>query len=617
MQRILFLALFLVSASLAFGQSAEDFLTQANQMIATYEWKEALALLNQAAEKYPAHAELRLRQAHLLIRMGDATDAEGVLRRLLASQPGDPDMLQLLGQARLAQGHLAEAASLLKEALGRKPGDPALLHDLAVALLLEGHKEEALESAAEAVRNGKPGAEVLRLYALLLGLNGRHEESDRQMKAALAEDPGNAKLLFELGEAKRLEGKYAESLEYLDMAVESDSENPLYYSALARLYRHFKQPKLAEENQATADRLLAAFRTYSEALAAASHGDVSRAVRWMEAVNKSNPEFVTGKLFLADLEARTGHRDRALALYNEALHQDPTRLEARSKSAWIKTEQGDLNAALDLLEGAPHAVQNEMLTRAYLYISQARWQEALDLLERVEITNPLNAQLLKLMATCLRELGRWDEALARLERARAVRSDDPEIDPIRRDIMRQQATSFLQQENWKAAIKGLSRLIREDPSQAGDFLNRAYSRERAGDLTGAVSDYSRGLRIAGPDDARANFWARKNLAGCLTRLQRYREAVSQWESVVKEERTAENLMQLGLCYSHVKRDAEAERTLVEALEKGAPTAELLYNVGVAKIRVMKSEEGWEYVRRASRAGYEPAVQLLAKAAARR
>ena len=617
MRSTLLLVLLLVAGGYGLGQSPEDYLTQANQMIASYQWKEALTLLNQAAEKYPGHTELRLRQAHLLIRLGDATDAERLLRWLLAGHPGDPDILHLLGQARLARGDHAEAASLFREALSRNPGDGAVLHDLALAQLLQGHKEEALESAAQAVRQGKPGAEVRRLYALLLGLNGRHEESDRQMKAALAEDPRNAKLLFELSEAKRQEGKYGESLEYLDMAVESDSENPLYYSALARLYQHFKEPKLADQNQATANRLLAAFKTYAEALTAATQGNVSQALRSMDTASKSNPEFVTGKLFLADLEARAGHRDRALALYSEALHQDPTRLEAREKGAWIKTEQGDLTAALDLLEGAPHAVQNEMLTRAYLYIGQARWQEALDLLQQVEVTNPLNSQLLKLMSTCLRELGRPDEALAHLERARTAKSDDPEIDLIRREIILQQATTSLKQENWAAAISGFSRLTRDDPSQPGNFLNLAYSRERSGDFVGAVSDYRRGLRKAGDSDAKASFWARKNLAACLTRLQRYQEAATQWEAVIKQERSAEYLMQLGICYSRLERNAEAERTLEEALEKGDRTAELLYNVGVAKMRVMKSEEGWECVREASRMGYQPAVQLIAKAAARR
>jgi len=617
MRAILFVFLFLSGMCFGLAQSSEDYLTQANQLFAGYQWKEALDLLNRAAKKHPEHVELRLRQAHLLIRLGGSSEAQRVLRWLLDVHPGDPEILQLLGQARLALGDHAEAARFFKEALSRKPEDAALLHDLSLALLLQGRKEEALQSAAQAVSQGRPGAEARRLYALLLTLNGCHEESDKQMKAALVEEPGNAKLLFELSEAKRQQGKYGESLEYLDMALESDPENPLYYSALGRLYQHFKQEKTAKEYQATADRLLAAFDTYSRALTAAGHGDVPKALSMMDAATRANPEFVTGKIFLADLESSVGHRDRALALYRDAMHQDPTRLEAKEKSAWIKTEQGDLTAALDLLEGAPQAVQNEMLTRAFLYVSQERWQDALDLLERVEVSNPLNPKLLKLMSTCLRELGRPEQALAYLERARAVKTDDPEIDLIGREIRLQQATASLRQENWRAAIAGFARLTQEDPTDASNFLNLAYARERSADLAAAVIDYKRGLRKAGDSEADSSFWARKNLAGCLTRLQRYAEAVKEWEAVVRREKFPDNLMQLGICYSHLDRHEEAERTLAEALQKGERSAELLYNVGVAKMHVMKTEEGWEHVREAARAGYQPAQQLLAKAAARR
>ncbi|MFB3904739.1 MAG: tetratricopeptide repeat protein [Acidobacteriota bacterium] len=618
MQRILFAVLLLAGRwLLVSAQSAEDYLTQANQMIASYQWKEALALLGQAAEKHPEHIELRLRQAHLLIRLGGASAAEGLLRRLLAGHPGDPEILQLLGQARLARGGHDEAAALFREALSRKPDDPGVWCDLALAQLFQGRKEEALQSAREAADKGKPGAETLRLYALLLSLNGRHDESDGQMKAALAAEPGNVRLLFELSEARRREGRYSESLEYLDMAVESDPENPLYYSSLARLYERLNQKELAEQNQAVANRLLAAFATYAQALKAATQGQVTQALAAMEAVTRSNPEFVTGKLFLADLEARAGRRDRALLLYREALRQDPARLEAREKSAWLKIQQGDVGAALDLLQGSPPAVQNELLTRAYFHISQGRWQEALDLLEQVEVSNPLNVQLLKLMSTCLRELGRPDEALAHLERARAIRSDDPEVDLIRREIILQQATGFLDKENWQGAVAGFSQLAREEPSNPSHFLNLAYARERSGDFAGAVRDYRRGLQRTGGAGDSAGFWARKNLAGCLTRLRRYQEAATQWEAVARRERSAEALMQLGICYSHLERHVEAERTLEEALGKGGRSAELLYNVGVAKMRVLKSEEGWEYVRQAARAGYPPAVQLMAKAAAAR
>jgi tetratricopeptide (TPR) repeat protein len=67
---------------------------------------------------------------------------------------------------------------------------------------------------------------------------------------------------------------------------------------------------------------------------------------------------------------------------------------------------------------------NSALTRGYFYMSRGRWEDALKEFERVEMSHPLDHRLLKLMSACLRELGRLDEALARLEKARVIRPDD-------------------------------------------------------------------------------------------------------------------------------------------------------------------------------------------------
>jgi len=599
------------------GQSAEDYLAQANQLTSDYEWQAALKLLDRAAAQYPGHSELRLKQAQLAIRLGYARDAEPVLRRLLQRHPDDPDILRALGEAALATGDHSEAAAYFSEALERSPGNTQLLHNLSLALLLQGKKEEALSRAADAVNRGNPPPQSRRLYALLLSLVGQHEESDRQMKAALRDSPGNAGLLFELSENKRLNGQYAEALEYLDMASEADPENPLYYSALAKLYKRLDQGRLAEEYQEKADRLLSAFTTYARALNVATGGSTSEALELLQPAVRANPEFTSGKLLLADLQAKLGRVENALRLYQEVLRQDPGRLEAREKAAWIRTQQGDLDSALELLEESPQSMDNRVLTRAYLYMSQARWQKALDLLEQIEISHPLNHQLLKLMATCSQELGRTAEALNYLERARSIKGDDPELDLISREIRMEQAMRYLDQHKWAEAIDLFSTLAREDTANPRYLLNLAYSRQRSRDIEGAVRDYLRGLQKRASAEDSTHYWAQKNLAACLARLGRYSEAVYWWEIAVRHERSSENLLQLGICYSRLERNSEAELTLEEALGNGERTGELLYNTGVAKIRVFKAEEGWAYVREAAHKGYQPALQLLARAATRR
>jgi tetratricopeptide (TPR) repeat protein len=591
-----------------FAQSAEDYLAQSNQLVTSYQWREAGALLAEALQKHPGHPELELKQAHLLIRTGGAAQAVPLLQRQLRLRPGDNELLRLLGEARIALGDYAAAAGFFRKALLSRPSDAQILHDLSVALLLEGDKKAALTTIEEAVRGSRPTVETKRLYALLLNLNGRIEESRRQMKEAVAQEPQNARLLFELSEARRIDGKYGEALEYVDMAIEADSENPLYYSALARLYRTFKQEPLAEEAAGKATSLLQAFDLYARALRQANQGEVREAALTLAPAVRANPEFLTGKLLLADLEERQNRPEKALLLYQEVLAQDPSRLEAIEKSAWIRSRRGELKAALELLQGSSRAVQNQILTQAYLYMTEQKWDVALEHLQRVELSYPLNHQLLKLISTCLREQGRLEEASNQLERARVLVPDDQEIAESAREIRLQQATRLIERESWREAAELFRRLATEDPDRSVYWLNLGYCRERSGDLEGAVTAYRRGLQRDS-----AALWAQGNLASCLTRLGRYSEALTEWEKVVDREPSGQSLLQLGLCYAQLDRNHEAEQALYSALAAGENSAELLYNLGVTKMRLLKTDEGWDYVRRSALKGYQPARDLIAKA----
>jgi tetratricopeptide (TPR) repeat protein len=589
------------------AQSAEDYLTQANQLVANYQWREAGALLAEAVRKFPEHVELELRQAHLLIRTGGASQAARLLERQLRLRPGDSEVLRLLGEAHLARGYYSVAVDFLRSALERRPDDGELLHDLGVALLLHGDKEAALQASEKAASRVRPSIETRRLYALLLGLNGRVEESRRQMKEAAAQEPHNANLLFELSEARRIDGKYGEALEYVDMAIEADPENPLYYSALARLYQILKQDQPAAEAKARATSLLRAFDQYALALRLANE-DVSEAISVLEPVVSANPEFVSGKLLLADLEARQQRPEKALQLYQEALNQDPSRLEAREKSAWIRTLQGDAASALELLQGSSKAVQNQILTRAHLYMTEEKWELALRQLQLVELSYPLNHHLLKLISTCLREQGRLEEASHHLERARGLAPEDLEIAESAREIRLQQATRLLERHRWAEAAASFRRLTGEDAGQSAFWLNfgllRGTDRRPGGGgprlpaRTEDGTDSGVGSRESGlvPD-------APRPLSGSICRVGEVAQAPALGPVVVAA--------------GPVLRAARAQPGSRAGFPRGARrrgnSGELLYNLGVTKLRLLKTNEGWDYVRQSSLKGYQPALDLMAKA----
>ncbi len=475
---------------------------------------------------------------------------------------------------------------------------PEALHGAALASLLSGDRARALTFAKQSVESQGSSAAAVRLYALLLTLAGNYEESHRQLKEAWRREPGNAELLFDLSEIRRLDGKRSQALEYLDLAVELDPENPLYHNALARLYRELKREDLAVQESERGASLMRAFDVYTESLRIAAGGDLQSAIRTLRPVVTADPLFLTGKMFLADLWSRQGDTRKAGELYQQVLQADPNRVDAREKSAWIKTQLGDPASALELLRAqnrpgrqrVPQAEdktgtlqQNALLTDAHWLLREGKWAEALDRLQQVELRNPLNPQLLKLISSCLRELGRDDEALKYLDRAQKIQPDDAEIKTIRIEIQRQQAYRLLDAKKWQAAGVAFDWLSKADGPLPEYLLNLGYCRESLGDLAGASAFYEKGLR----KDPGAH-WARKNLAACLLRLLRYRQAVGHWENVVRTEKTQANLLQLGICYANLERTPEAERVLQEALALQPGSGEILVQ---PRDRAAAAEEG--------------------------
>lgn len=615
------LAIFFALLPCVHAQSAEDYLVQADQLIDGYQWQEALLLLREAVSKYPGNAELLTRYGAHLLNTGQPGPAEDMFRAVLALDSDDARVLCYLGQAQTQSGKYEEAIRSFEASLDRRPANAEAAYGAATASLLAGDRARALVFAQRSVEAKMSTAAARRLYAALLSLAGDHAEAYRQLREALNQEPGNAQLLFDLSENRRLDGKRSQALEYLDLAVESDPENPLYYEALARLYRELERNDLAAQETERATILLKAFATYVEAVRVASAGDPASAARGLRPVVASEPDFLTGKMFLADLMTRQGELKQAADLYEEILRRDPGRSEARQKAAWVKTQLGDPARALELLR-AQHTggsrssgsdatrtlEQNALLTAAHWAMREGKWSEALAHLHQVELRNPLNLHLLKLISSCLRELGRDRDALRYLDRAQDIQPDDAEIQTIRIDIRRQEAHRLLQAKKWQAAASVFQWLCTADGLKPDYLFNLGYCRESLGDLAAAVSFYAKGLR----QDPDAH-WARKNLAACLLRLVKYEQAVGHWETVVRTESSAENLLRLGICYANLERTPEAERTLERALRRQPGSGEILYNLGVVRHRLKKVEPAWDAIRQAARAGYQPAWDLLAKA----
>jgi tetratricopeptide (TPR) repeat protein len=177
-----------------------------------------------------------------------------------------------------------------------------------------------------------------------------------------------------------------------------------------------------------------------------------------------------------------------------------------------------------------------------------------------------------------------------------------------REIKFEDALDLISEKKWRAALEILQELMRED-IQADYLLSMAYCHQQLGDLGQAVQEYQAGLE-AEP----AATWARINFASTLYRLGEYQESASQWERILAESKTSDTYYQLGLSYSHLGRFPEAEYAFDKAVQLGDQRPEVLYNLGLSRLRSERLNEARDLIRRAAVGGYPPARELLAKLA---
>ncbi len=606
----IFIALGILSNSVVWAQSIDEFQRHTSTLIEEGRLLEALQLLEKGLREFPNSPELLLEQGSLLLRLGRVGAGAEALEKALLASPEDPRILSKTAESRLRQGRFDQALDLFRQARSKGAGGEAE-HQLAFTHFAKGSDIEALAAARRSVEGDPLEPRYRRFLAFLLDLSGRHDEAYRQLLAAYRLDPDDASTLHRLSSNQwRRRKNLGQALEFAELAQESDPENPLYQRHLAALYESAGEPELAELWRQRAAELERAFLIYSRALRLKQQGRLQEASLSLEEVTSKHPEFVSGLTLLAQIYQQRGMQQEALEAYLALLDRRPDAHLPREEGAWIHFQQGSLDLALELLQrGGENDLQRGLLL-GYQLMLKKRWSEALQVFSRLQERSPLSIDLIQLMSFCLSELGRPREAYQLLAKAERLQPGDEQLDRYRQRLRFEEALRLEQARDWLGAAQILGELALQDTGNADLWFHLAYSQQQRGELAEAIGHYRRGLRLA-PDQQ----WARQNLASCLYRSQRYAEAARQWERVAATQASSEALFQLGLCYSHLGRDLEAEAVFEKAVAI-EPTPERLYNLGIARLRLLKVEDAWKLLREAAKRGYPPAAQLVEKRAQR-
>ena len=122
---------------------------------------------------------------------------------------------------------------------------------------------------------------------------------------------------------------------------------------------------------------------------------------------------------------------------------------------------------------------------------------------------------------------------------------------------------FERERRWDEAVRGLERLIREDPGNSDYHLHLGFCEEQRGNLRAAVRSFRAGLALQP-----GAVWARMSLALCWYALGEFDAAAREWE----------------------------------ALLDGEVHVDYLFNLGLTRLRQLRTEEGWSLIRAAADRG---------------
>ena len=274
--------------------------------------------------------------------------------------------------------------------------------NLGSALQKQGRYAEALAATRIAVEQRPDYFKIHVLLGAVLSALDRFEEAEIHLRRAIALDPQGQGAHLNLGDVLYKQGRYAEALAATRIAVEQD---PDFFEAHVNLSAILNALGRFEEAETYLRRAFAlnpqdvdSFRELAEALM--PQGRYEEAIDLIAqavALNPASPQ-IAGLHFLMGQAAQdNGQPEVAAEYYMHALEIDPHHAEALH---WLAT----------------------------LRAGQQRYDEMLELLQRLVAIDPSDAAIHSNIGIALSYLGRNDEALKSFDRALSL---DPTLQNAR------------------------------------------------------------------------------------------------------------------------------------------------------------------------------------------
>lgn len=156
--------------------------------------QEAVAMLQLALERYPAHPGVRYQMALIQEKAGMTRESLRNFESLLKDRPEDASLLNALGYSLADRNlKLARAETLIRKALQASPDNPAFLDSMGWVRFRRGDVAGAIPYLERAYRIF-PDAEIASHWGELLWVSGKQSEARALWARALARSPDSKPL---------------------------------------------------------------------------------------------------------------------------------------------------------------------------------------------------------------------------------------------------------------------------------------------------------------------------------------------------------------------------------------------------------------------------------------
>jgi len=412
-------------------------LERGEKLLGARQYEKATVQLRKAIEADPTSARAHGDLALALLALHENREAVDAARLAAAFGPQVPEARYIYGLALAAVGRSVDAARELERAIALKPGEIAPV--LALAAAYAAAEDERTASTYEKLLALRPDDPKLRAdFADYLWRIEKDAEGNRVMEQAIAANPRNAELLVRYAQALLQQERLVDATQALEKARTLGSRSALTFALLAGAYE--------QAGNAESARTVLAAGVEAHPGDASLHHDLGRlflaegrageALPQLEEADRLNPKSVEVQLDLGRALETLGRLDEAEAAYRRAIVLAPNTPRSHYALGRLFQREGktadaqrELEIHHKLYERGREAVSRYNVNSAEMAYAWAEWHKGNTAVALARFQAlPETPETLRGSALALARLERHAEAVAALERARALAPDDGRLE---------------------------------------------------------------------------------------------------------------------------------------------------------------------------------------------